>query len=444
MATNSRAQFSSKFGFIMAAAGSAVGVGNIWGFPTQTASNGGATFLVVYLLMVFVLAYPLLVAELTIGRHKQANPIKSLKSIAPNQEKLASGLGIAGMTAVSLILSFYAIVAGWFIGSLLSPILNLLGFAEAATWVGSFGTERNLVMMVLFMIMTVTVVRSGVTEGIERWSSRLMPVLFLLFALMIAYILTQDGAMDGLKLYLVPDVSYFSSDLVVSAMGQAFFSLSLGVCSMMVYGSYLSKDTHIPKTAAQVALLDTGVAFGAGLLILPAMFVAQNNGVEIYDAAGALLSSDTLVFTVLPAMFDTMGSVGIVISILFFLLMLIAALTSSISMLEVPVSCATEELNKERCSVVWWIAGIITIVSAIIILNFGELFGLVITATTVYAQPILGLCFALLVGWVWKRNQVLEEIKQGAPDIESSLFWKVWPWYVRLVCPVLMIFVFIA
>jgi len=444
MATNSRAQFSSKFGFIMAAAGSAVGVGNIWGFPTQTASNGGATFLAVYLLMVFILAYPLLVAELTIGRHKQANPIKSLKSIAPNQDKLASGLGIAGMTVVSLILSFYAIVAGWFIGSLLSPILNLLGFAEAATWVGSFGTERNLVMMVLFMIMTVTIVRSGVTEGIERWSSRLMPMLFLLFALMIAYILTQDGAMDGLKLYLVPDVSYFSSDLVVSAMGQAFFSLSLGVCAMMVYGSYLSKDTHIPKTAAQVALLDTGVAFGAGLLILPAMFVAQNNGVEIYDAAGALLSSDTLVFTVLPAMFDTMGSVGIVISILFFLLMLIAALTSSISMLEVPVSCATEELNKERSSVVWWIAGIITIVSVIIILNFGKLFGLVITATTVYAQPILALCFALLVGWVWKRNQVLEEIKQGAPDIENSLFWKVWPWYVRLVCPVLMIFVFIA
>jgi len=428
----------------MAAAGSAVGIGNIWGFPTQAASNGGAVFLIVYLLMVFILAYPLLVAELTIGRHKQANPLESLRSILPNKIGVAVGLGISGMIAVSLILSFYAIVAGWFIGSLLSPILGLLGLESASQWVGSFGTERNLIMMVAFMVMTISVVRSGVTDGIERWSSRLMPALFLLFALMIIYILTLDGAMDGLKMLLVPDISHFSSELLVSAMGQAFFSLSLGVCSMMVYGSYLSKDTNLPKTAGQVAILDTAVAFGAGLLILPAMFVAQNNGVEIYDASGALLSSDTLVFTVLPAMFDTMGSAGIVISILFFLLMLIACLTSSISMLEVPVSCVTEELNKDRKTATWWIGGIITLVSAIIVFNFGDLFGLVITATTVYAQPILALCFALLVGWVWKRDKVLAELKQGNSDIETGLFWKVWPWYVRLVCPVLMIFVFLA
>ena len=441
MATGSRAQFSSRFGFLMAAAGSAVGVGNIWGFPTQAASNGGAVFLLVYLLMVFILAYPLLVAELTIGRYGQANPIKSIQSVWPKQKIAATGLGIAGMIAVSMILSFYAIVAGWLLGSLLSPLFALIGLDAAAEWVNAFGTERNLVMMVIFMVMTIRVVRSGVTDGIERWSSRLMPVLFILFGLLTVYILTLDGASEGLEMYLVPDFSHLSSDLVISAMGQAFFSLSLGVCAMMVYGSYLSKDTNIPKTAAQVALLDTGVAFGAGLLILPAMFVAQKNGVEIYDAAGALLSSDTLVFTVLPAMFDTMGTMGIVISILFFVLMLIAALTSSISMLEVPVSCATEELNKDRSTVVWWIGGIITLVSAVIIFNFADLFGLVITATTVYAQPILALIFALLVGWVWRRDQLLTEIKQGNPEIEDSLFWKIWPWYVRVVCPALIILV---
>ena len=441
MATGSRAQFSSRFGFLMAAAGSAVGVGNIWGFPTQAASNGGAVFLLVYLLMVFILAYPLLVAELTIGRYGQANPIKSIQSVWPKQKMAATGLGIAGMIAVSMILSFYAIVAGWLLGSLLSPLFALIGLDAAAEWVNAFGTERNLVMMVIFMVMTVRVVRSGVTDGIERWSSRLMPVLFILFGLLTVYILTLDGASEGLEMYLVPDFSHLSSDLVISAMGQAFFSLSLGVCAMMVYGSYLSKDTNIPKTAAQVALLDTGVAFGAGLLILPAMFVAQKNGVEIYDAAGALLSSDTLVFTVLPAMFDTMGTMGIVISILFFVLMLIAALTSSISMLEVPVSCATEELNKDRSTVVWWIGGIITLVSAVIIFNFADLFGLVITATTVYAQPILALIFALLVGWVWRRDQLLTEIKQGNPELEDGLFWKIWPWYVRVVCPALIILV---
>ena len=441
MATGSRAQFSSRFGFLMAAAGSAVGVGNIWGFPTQAASNGGAVFLLVYLFMVFILAYPLLVAELTIGRYGQANPIKSIQAVWPKQKIAATGLGIAGMIAVSMILSFYAIVAGWLLGSLLSSLFALIGLDTAAEWVNAFGTERNLVMMVIFMVMTVRVVKSGVTDGIDRWSSRLMPVLFILFALLTVYILTLDGASEGLEMYLVPDFSHLSSDLVISAMGQAFFSLSLGVCAMMVYGSYLSKDTNIPKTAAQVALLDTGVAFGAGLLILPAMFVAQKNGVEIYDAAGALLSSDTLVFTVLPAMFDTMGTMGIVISILFFVLMLIAALTSSISMLEVPVSCATEELNKDRSTVVWWIGGIITLVSAVIIFNFADLFGLVITATTVYAQPILALIFALLVGWVWRRDQLLTEIKQGNPELEDGLFWKIWPWYVRVVCPALIILV---
>ncbi|MGF1691798.1 sodium-dependent transporter [Photobacterium kagoshimensis] len=444
MASQSRAQFSSRIGFILAAAGSAVGLGNIWGFPTQAASNGGAVFLIVYLLMVFALAYPLLVAELTIGRYGSANPIKSLRSIWPAQKKVATGLGIAGMIAVSMILSFYAIVAGWLLGSLMGPILETLGMVAAAQWLESFGTARNLILMVVFMVLTIMVVRNGVAEGIERWSTRLMPVLLILFILMVGYILTQEGAINGLKMYLIPDFSHFSADLVVSAMGQAFFSLSLGVCSMMVYGSYIKKDVNLPKVAAQVALLDTSVAFVAGLLILPAMFVAANNGVEIYNEAGALLSSDTLVFSVLPAMFETMGAAGLLVGILFFILMVIAALTSSISMLEVPVACATEELQQDRKVAVWWIGGVITIFSAIIVFNFGDMFGLVISLTTEYAQPILGMVFALLVGWVWKRDQALQEIKQGYPELEQGVFWKIWPWYVRVVCPLLMLFVFFA
>ncbi|OAN13670.1 transporter [Photobacterium jeanii] len=444
MAGQSRAQFSSRIGFILAAAGSAVGLGNIWGFPTQAASNGGAVFLFVYLVMVFALAYPLLVAELTIGRYGSANPIKSLRSIWPQQKKVASLLGLAGMVAVSMILSFYAIVAGWLLGSLVGPVLDAVGMTTAAAWLESFSTARNLILMIIFMVLTICVVRNGVADGIERWSTRLMPVLLVLFLLMVVYILTQDGAMDGLKMYLVPDFSHFSADLVVSAMGQAFFSLSLGVCSMMVYGSYIQKNVNLPKVAAQVALLDTAVAFIAGLLILPAMFVALNNGVEIYNETGGLLSSDTLVFSVLPAMFDTMGAVGLLVGILFFILMVIAALTSSISMLEVPVACATEELNQDRKVAVWWIGGVITLFSAIIVFNFGEMFGLVISLTTEYAQPILGMIFALLVGWVWKRDQALQEIKQGYPELEQGLFWKIWPWYVRVVCPLLMLLVFFA
>ncbi|AMG29605.1 sodium-dependent transporter [Grimontia hollisae] len=443
MASGNRAQFSTRLGFIFAAAGSAVGLGNIWGFPTQAASNGGAVFLLIYLFMVFVLAYPLLVAELTIGRYGASNPIRSLISVAPKQKAFGSAVGIAGMLGVSGILSFYAIVAGWFFGFLVGPLLSAVGLENAAAWLESFSVERNLVLMALFMLLTILVVRNGVAEGIEKWSSRLMPVLFSLFVLMVAYTLFQPGAFEGLKMYLIPDVSHISPGLLVSAMGQAFFSLSIGVCTMMVYGSYLRKDANLPKTAAQVALLDSGVAFVAGLLILPAMFVAQHNGVQIYNDAGELLDGDTLVFSVLPAMFDTMGGAGLIVSVAFFALMVIAALTSSISMLEVPVSCASEELNKDRKTVVWWIGGAIALFSTVIVFNFSTLFGTVISITTEYMQPVLGLIMALIAGWIWKRNQVLQELSEGYPELKDSVFWKIWPTYVRVVCPVLMALVFL-
>ncbi|CAH0540442.1 sodium-dependent transporter [Vibrio marisflavi] len=442
MAVSSRGHFSSRLGFILAAAGSAVGLGNIWGFPTQAASNGGALFLIIYLLMVFLLAYPMLVAELTVGRYGQSNPIRSLKSVWPNGKAGAIAVGVAGMVVVSLILSFYAIVAGWLVGSFAGSGLELVGASDAVSWLTGFSTPRNLILMVVFMLMTMYVVQSGVTDGIEKWSSRLMPILFVLFVLLIGYIFTQPGAMEGLKMYLVPDFDHFSAEVVVSAMGQAFFSLSLGVCAMMVYGSYLNKEANLPKTAAQVACVDTGVAFIAGLLILPAMFVAKHNGVEIFSDSGELLSSDTLVFQVLPAMFHSMGTIGELISVLFFAVMLIAALTSSISMLEVPVAVAIEELNQSRKLAVSWIGAIIMVISGIIVFNFGDLFGLVIKLTTVYAQPIIGLFITLIAGWVWHRNQVLKELKQGYPEIEQGLFWKIWPTYVRVVCPILMVMVF--
>lgn len=444
MASGSRGQFTSRFGFIMAAAGSAVGLGNVWGFPTQAASNGGAIFLLVYLCMVFLLAYPMLVAELTIGRYGQSNPIRAIRSIWPQGKLGAILLGVIGMIVAALILSFYAVIAGWLVGSLFGNSLSLLGAESASQWLTTFSTDRDLILMVVFMLLTMYVVRNGVADGIEKWSTRLMPLLFVLFGLLTVYIFTQDGAMEGLKMYLVPNLSEFTPNVVVSAMGQAFFSLSLGVCVMITYGSYLSKDANIPKTAAQVAMIDTSVAFIAGLMVLPAMFVAKKNGVEIFSASGELLNSDTLVFTVLPAMFDTMGAIGAVIGIIFFLLMIIAALTSAISMLEVPVACAVEELQQKRSTAVLWIGSLVTVISGIIVLNFSSLFGFVTTFTTVYSQPIIALLITLIAGWVWNRNQILSELKQGCPEIEQGLFWKIWPWYVRLVCPVLMLMVFFS
>ncbi|MDA0147829.1 sodium-dependent transporter [Vibrio sp. LaRot3] len=444
MASNSRGHFSSKLGFIMAAAGSAVGLGNVWGFPTKAASNGGAAFLVIYLAMVFLIAFPMLVAELTVGRYGQSNPISSLRKVWTKNRTAAGLFGLVAMIAASMILSFYSILAGWLMGFSAAPALEFIGFQSAADWLTNFSGSRNVVLAVLFSLLTIYVVQKGVADGIEKWSSRLMPVLFALFGVMIIYIFTQDGAMEGLNMYLVPDLSHVTPSLIVDAMGQAFFSLSLGVGSMMVYGSYLKKDVNIPKTAAQVAAVDTGVAFGAGLLILPAMFVARNNGVEIFTDAGELKSSGDLVFAVLPSMFHSLeGIVGVVVGTGFFILMVIAALTSSISMLEVPVSCAQDELKMDRTKATWVIGGAILILSIIISLNFGSLFGLVADISTVYMQPLLGVVWAIVVGWIWNRNKLLNELKEGNPEIEQGLFWKIWPWYVRIVCPVAILAVFI-
>ncbi len=427
----------------MAAAGSAVGLGNVWGFPTQTASNGGAAFLVMYLLMMVLLAFPMLVAELTIGRYGQSNPIASLKKIWVRNQPLAMVFGSIAMLAASLILSFYAILAGWLIGFGAAPVMELVGLQGIADWFETYGVARNLILTIIFMGLTVYVVQKGVANGIEKWSTRLMPMLFVLFAVLIGYIFTQDGAMEGLEMYLIPDWSHINAGLVVSAMGQAFFSLSLGVGAMMVYGSYLKKDINIVRTAGQVAVIDTGVALSAGLLILPAMFVAKNNGVQIFNEVGELISSGNLVFTVLPSLFDTMGPIGEVLGLAFFVLMVIAALTSSIAMLEVPVACLHEELNIRREKAAKILGLAILVVSVLIVLNFSSLFDLVATISTMYMQPLLGVVWAVVIGWVWHRNKLLEEIKQGNPDIEQGWFWKIWPWYVKFVCPAAVLTVFL-
>ncbi|WP_234495697.1 sodium-dependent transporter [Vibrio maritimus] len=442
MTSSDRGQFTSRFGFIMAAAGSAVGLGNVWGFPTQTATNGGAAFLLVYLLMMGLLAFPMLIAELTIGRYGQSNPIASLRKIWTKNKSLAAMFGVIALLTASMILSFYAILAGWLIGFGAAPVAKFIGLDSVAEWLVTFSNGRNVSLTVIFMLMTVFVVKRGVSDGIEKWSSRLMPVLFALFILLIAYIFTQDGAMDGLEMYLVPDWNHVDASLVVNAMGQAFFSLSLGVGAMMVYGSYLSKDINIPKTAGQVAIIDTGVAFMAGLLILPAMFVAKQNGVQIFNELGELISSGNLVFVVLPSLFESMGLAGELIGIAFFALMVIAALTSSIAMLEVPVSCLQEETKMSRDKATLILGGTILLCSVLIAANFDTLFDLVATASTVYMQPLLGVVWAIFIGWIWSRNSLLNEIKQGNPEIEQSWFWKIWPWYVKFVCPAAILIVF--
>ncbi|MDN3698869.1 sodium-dependent transporter [Vibrio cortegadensis] len=436
-----REHFGSRLGFILAAAGAAVGLGNIWGFPTQAASNGGGAFLLVYLVMILVVALPMLIVEMAIGRHGQANPVDSMRSLTSNpMGKNVGGLiGWIGLSVPSAVLAFYSIVGGWLICFLLGALTELAGLDAATAWFKGFSVERNLFGTIIFYVLTILIVQGGVKQGIEKWSTRLMPALFILFGVLFIYIMMQDGAMQGLEHYLIPDFDkIWDKKLILAAMGQGFFSLTIGGCSMLIYGSYLSKKENLPKMAMNVTLVDTAVAFIAGLVVMPAMFVAMQKGVQIYAEDGSLLSSDTLVFTVLPLMFDSLGILGQLFAVVFFLLLTIAALTSSISMLECPVALVSERFNTRRTPTSWILGGLIALFSVVIVYNFGALFGLVATVATQYLQPSAALLFCLFGGWVWSRQSKIKELEQGCPDFQLGLFGKIWPMYVKFVCPILV------
>jgi neurotransmitter:Na+ symporter, NSS family len=442
----SRGGFSSRLGFIMAAAGSAVGLGNIWGFPTQTASNGGAAFVLVYLVLAFCLAYPAFMAELLIGRYGQANAVTSLQKMSRTlwQKRFAFVVGFGGIICAALILSFYGILAGWMMSYAIEPVVRLLGFAEAAQWFVEQSLTRNLIFSAFFMLLTIFIIRRGVEDGIEKWSKRLMPMLITLLVLMIIYVMTLTGASEGLNAYLNPDFSrVFDADLLISALGQAFFSLSLGTSVMVIYGSYISKKENLVTLGAQVTLIDVSIAFLAGLLIIPAMYVAQAQGVAIFAEDGSLISGSNLVFTVLPSLFDGMGAIGLFIGFGFFVLMTIAALTSSISMLEGPVSYAVERHDMERTTATTYIGLGILVLSIIIVLNISFMLDLVAMVSTQYGQPIIAMLCCVFVGWIWYRNALLSEIKLGNPEVENTLFWKIWPWYIKFICPTAIATVFI-
>lgn len=426
----------------MAAAGSAIGLGNIWGFPTQTAQNGGAAFVIFYLIMAFLVGYPILLAEFTIGRHGQSNPVGTYMKIKGGHRFVP--VGFLGLFTVGLILSFYSIIAGTMVAYFISPFLLLAGANSAANWVISQGVGANMLFASVFFFLTIMIVAAGVKNGIEKWSTRLMPTLLFLLILLVIYVLTLDGAMEGLKVYLLPDFSkVLSPGLFISALGQAFFSLSLGVGSMLVLASYTNKKENLVRLGRLVTLSDVGIAFLAGLLIIPAMYAASASGTQIFDDAGNLISGPNLIFQVLPALFNSMGTIGIALSVVFFFLMVIAALTSTISMLEVPVAYAVDNKNIDRSKASIFIGLFFWVVSMIIALNFDLLFNFVVTLTTQYIQPLLGLFICIFVGWVMSRDALIQEIKQGNPDVENTFFMKVWPFFVRYVSPILILIILI-
>lgn len=435
-----RDSFHSRIGFVLAAAGSAIGLGNIWGFPTNAANNGGGAFLFVYLIVTLLLALPALYAEIYIGNQAQKNPVSALgEACAERMPKVGRFAGKAGLCGAIMMLSFYTIVAGWMLSHALSSITELAGFNDISTWLASDSTVRNLIFTPIFIVLGATIVHQGVHAGIEKWSARLMPILLLMLMGLIVYILQQDGAMDGLRQYLVPDFSQVTNPtLVISAMGQAFFSLSIGVGGMMVYGSYMQKDKDIGKLVLSIGALDTFIAFLAGLLIIPALFVAQAAGQQVF-ADEKLIGEGQLIFQILPALFESMGSVGLVVAAGFFSLLSIAALTSTISSTEVPVAYLVEEKSMSRKKATWLISAIVFTASMTLIAFFETLFGLVIQVLTTIMQPLSCLFYFIVVGWIWNRGNKLKDKAR----IEENKWLGIWGNYLGYVCPILLTIVFI-
>ncbi|MDR9416308.1 MAG: sodium-dependent transporter [Gracilimonas sp.] len=436
--TTDRGSWNSKLGFILAAAGSAVGLGNIWAFPTKVATEGGAAYLLIYLLCTFAIGFPVMVAEITIGRRSGKNPVGAFRAITTN--KFFPLVGLWGVICGVMILSFYTVIAGWAFGFAFEEIFYFFGWQGAADWLTDTGNgPKNALIAAVFMFGTIKIITGGVSDGIERATKAMMPLLIGIIVIMIVYVLLQPGSAEGVRVYLLPDFSKINANLIFSAMGQAFFSLSLGMGALITYGSYLNKKENIPQAAAFVTLADVGIAFLAGLLIVPAMYLAQSQGINI-NAGGSLASSTDLVFQILPALFHTIGGgVGMLLGVTFFLLLSIAALTSTISLLEVPVSYVIDEFEVKRKKAAWMVGSGIFVVSALVAF-FPVLIGWFDYLFSSIGLPLGGFLICIFVGYFWKTENAVNEMEYGFAGIKQTLFVKIWPIFIKYICPAAILY----
>lgn len=440
-----RGTWNTKLGFILAAAGSAVGLGNIWGFPTQVADNGGAAFILIYLLCCVAVGFPVMVAELTIGRRTQKNPVGAFKALS-NGGRFAPLIGYWGVICGVMILSFYVVISGWTLAFVFEELFYFAGFDAMAQTVGDLGNgPKNALFTLFFMVATVLIITGGVSAGIERATKAMMPILLGILLLLIGYIFTLDGAMEGLMMYVRPDFSTIDGDLFLSALGQAFFSLSLGMGALITYGSYLNKKQNIAESAAYVTIFDIGIAIIAGLLVIPAMFVAQHGGVEIFDPeTGALFSSVTLVFDVLPEMFHNVGGLlGMILGITFFILLGLAALTSCISLLEVPVAYVIDEYSVRRKKAAWLVGLVVSVIAVIVSFNL-DLIDIFVAIFNEVGLPLGGLMICIFLGYFWKTENALLEMREGATNLDRGNFSSLWSVFIKYISPVLIALVLIS
>lgn len=437
MDNGSRGTWGSRLGFILAAAGSAIGLGNIWRYPYVTGQNGGAAFVLLYLGCVLLIGLPVLIAELSLGRKTTLNPVGAFRSLAPRS--LWPGVGYLGVVTGVGILSFYLVIAGWTLGYLVRTIIpSGENFTEFVA-----NPVEEIFYFTAFLLLTTYVVLGGVEKGIERWAKFLMPALFLIMLALVAYNLTLEGASKGVEFYLNPDFSKIQGSTVLAALGQAFFSLSLGMGTMITYGSYISKKENIPVSAVAVALSDTMVAFLAGLMIFPALF---SMGIEP-------TSGPALVFNVLPGVFAMMPG-GVVIGAAFFILLMIAALTSTVSLLEVPVAFLVDQKQWSRKKAVWILSGLTFVLGLPAALSQGTVqwftevqflgqTGWLDIMNRLFSDislPLGGLFICLFVGWVWGTKNAFEEVEVGATTT-TVRYARLWPFLIKFICPVVIFIV---
>ncbi len=434
--------FASSIGFILAAAGSAVGLGNIWGFPYKTADNGGAAFVLVYIACVLLIGFVTMLCEIYIGKRSAANPITSYKNVNKN----VGWFGLVAIAIPAFIICYYSVLGGW------TAKYALNSFSGNAGIIAGFSTNVGEVVLytVIFMALSVYIILGGVQDGIEKMSKVLMPILFIIIVGVACYSLTLgEGVAEGLQFYLKPDFSALNAKAIVTAMGQAFFSLSLGMGAMITYGSYTGREINIVKSTGMICLFDTVVALLAGLAIFPA--VAHFDPSLLGSASGV-----GLMYIVLPQVFDSMGTVGQFVSFAFFAMVVIAAITSVVSLIEVVTQFVLQKFKVDRKKAALTVAAVCFFVSIPVGISLGQvgimedpnglaLFGMdwltfFDEVTNTVLMPVCALFAVLAVGWIITPKKAFEEIESLGtkfPNWLKGLFTVM----VRFITPALIVIV---
>lgn len=455
-----REHFSSKLGFILAAAGSAVGIGNLVGFPVAAAKNGGGAFLFIYAIFVILICLPVMMAEMSFGRHTNKDPLGAYNSISNNDKKWRLA-GLIGVLTPFMIAVFYMVITVWIFGYLYHAVTGDLAALADPNMFGEFLTDQSLfIYMIVVVAITGVILMSGVKQGIERAAKILMPSLFVLLVLLVIYVLTLDNAFSGVSFYLVPDFSKINGTVINSALSQAFFSLSLGMGILVTYGSYISKKQDIVDSSKLVALTDTGVAFVAGLMIMPAIFSFN----PMVDPDQLSESSVNLIFVLLPKVFLSLqtdiGYFGAsAIASVFFLLVFFAAITSLVSIIEVPNAAFMDGMQVSRKKSLTYLAIVMVFLTILASMSFGMSDGL--TSLTHYAGaskslfdiiydvfydtilPLNGLLICLFVINRWKMVNFKKELDEGLGHGKHSLLLKFSGIALKTYIPVILALVFL-